>query len=163
MIGGWTSSRIPPDNSEGTRLWCHDTYQAKVTSHSIWQYESWQFFRCLLRKGLYGYTSLKQPLSFVWDLGASLTSPIFIILIPDLLMTATMLTNNTNFPPMILEILFAKSFIGETFWKFYQHHLDEVLIIVAKIMNIAKTSKLLITQLRITNIILPVGGIKFQE
>jgi hypothetical protein len=30
-------------------------------------------------------------------------------------MTATMLANNTNFPPMILEILFAKSFIGETF------------------------------------------------
>jgi hypothetical protein len=35
----------------------------------------------------------------------------FIILIPDLLMTAAILTDNTNFFSMILEILFARSFI----------------------------------------------------
>jgi hypothetical protein len=44
-----------------------------------------------------------------------LANPTFIILIPDLLMTAAMLTDNTNFSPMILEILFARSFIGKRF------------------------------------------------
>jgi hypothetical protein len=46
---------------------------------------------------------------------ALLANPTFIILIPDLLMTAALLANNTNFFPMILEILFAGSFIGEAF------------------------------------------------
>jgi hypothetical protein len=46
---------------------------------------------------------------------ALLANPAFIILIPDLLMTAAALTDNTNFFPMILEILFAGSFIGKAF------------------------------------------------
>jgi hypothetical protein len=46
---------------------------------------------------------------------ALLANPAFIILIPDLLMTTAMLTDNTNFFSMILEILFAGSFIGEAF------------------------------------------------
>jgi hypothetical protein len=44
---------------------------------------------------------------------ALLANPAFIILIPDLLMTTAALTDNTNFFPIILEILFARSFIGE--------------------------------------------------
>jgi hypothetical protein len=44
---------------------------------------------------------------------ALLANPTFIILIPDLLMTTAALTDNTNFFPIILEILFARSFIGE--------------------------------------------------